>query len=87
MRGIKVSKDETDGLIERTSFMSDEIESKPCTKTKKVIDRGKRSKALSESIESIESSQVCLTQSKNVRSLIQQKICNQQNLNEGLKYM
>ena len=36
--------------------MSDEIESKPCTKTKKVIDRGKRSKTLSESIESIESS-------------------------------
>ena len=57
MRGVKVSKDKTvDGLIERTSFMSDEIESKPCTKTKKVIDRGKRSKTLSESIESIESS-------------------------------
>ena len=28
--------------------MLDEIESKPCTKTKKVIDRGKRSKMLSE---------------------------------------
>ena len=57
MRGVKVSKDKTlDGLIERTSFMSDEIESKPCTKRKKVIDRGKRSKTLSESIESIESS-------------------------------
>ena len=28
--------------------MLDEIESKPCTKLKKVIDRGKRSKTLSE---------------------------------------
>ena len=28
--------------------MLDEIESKPCTKTKKVMDRGKRSKTMSE---------------------------------------
>ena len=35
-----------DGLIERTSSMLDEIESKPCTKMKKMIDRGKKSKTL-----------------------------------------
>ena len=33
-----------DALIERTSFMLDEIASKPCIKAKKVIDRRKRSK-------------------------------------------
>ena len=39
-----------DELIEKTSSMFDEIESKTvhCAKTKKVIDRGKRSKTLSE---------------------------------------
>ena len=42
---IKILGDE---LIERTSSMLDEIEQKPCTKLKKVIDRGKRSKTLSE---------------------------------------
>ena len=37
-----------DGFIERTSSMLDEIESKLCITTKKVINRGKRSKTLSE---------------------------------------
>ena len=37
-----------DGLIERTSSMLDEIESRQRIMTKKVIDRGKRSKTLSE---------------------------------------
>ena len=37
-----------DGLIERTSSMLDEIESKTVHKAEKVIDRGKRSKTLSE---------------------------------------
>ena len=37
-----------DGLIERTSSMLDEIGSKTVHKLKKVIDRGKRSKTLSE---------------------------------------
>ena len=37
-----------DGLIERTLSMLDEMESKLCTTTKKVINRGKRSKTLSE---------------------------------------
>ena len=50
MMDAEVSKDETlaDGLIERTSSMLDEQNQKPGTKTKKVIDRGKRSKTLSE---------------------------------------
>ena len=37
-----------DGLIERTLSMLDEMESKLCTTTKKVINRGKRSKTLSD---------------------------------------
>ena len=37
-----------DGLIEGTSSMLDEIESKTVQKDKKVIIRGKRSKVLSE---------------------------------------
>ena len=37
-----------DELIEKTSSMFDEIESKTVQKTKKVINREKRSKALSE---------------------------------------
>ena len=37
-----------DELIERTSSMLEEIESKPSTKTKKVIDRRKRIKTMSE---------------------------------------
>ena len=37
-----------DELIERTSSMLDAIASKPCIKRKKVIDRGKRSKAMSQ---------------------------------------
>ena len=37
-----------DGLIERISSVLDKIESKTVHKTKKVIDRGKRSKTLSE---------------------------------------
>ena len=37
-----------DGLIKRTSSMLDETESKTAHKTKKVINRGKRSKPLSE---------------------------------------
>ena len=50
MMDVKVSKDKNlaDRLIERTSSMLDELESKTCTKTKKVTERGKRSKALSE---------------------------------------
>ena len=43
---IKTSKTNAlaDGLIERTSYMLDEIASKPCTKKKMVINRGKISK-------------------------------------------
>ena len=37
-----------DELIERTSSMLEEIESKPSTKTKKVIDRRNRIKTMSE---------------------------------------
>ena len=37
-----------DGLIEKTSSMLDEIESKTMHKDEEDIDRGKRSKALSE---------------------------------------
>ena len=37
-----------DGLIERISSVLDKIESKTVHKTKKVTDRGKRSKTLSE---------------------------------------
>ena len=37
-----------DGLIERTLSMLDEMESKLCITTKKVINRGKRSKTVSE---------------------------------------
>ena len=36
------------GLMERTSSMLDEMNQKPCTKTKKVINRGKRSRMLTE---------------------------------------
>ena len=52
---IEVSKPKTntfiaDGLIKRTSSMLDEIDSKTVhhIKTKKVMDRGKRSKTLTE---------------------------------------
>ena len=34
-------------LIERTSSKLDEIELKPCKKTKKMIDRGKRCRTMS----------------------------------------
>ena len=37
-----------DGLIERTSSMLDEIATKTAYKTKKVIDRGKKSETLNE---------------------------------------
>ena len=37
-----------DGLIERTSSMLDEIDSKTCIAAKKVVNRGKRSKTVSE---------------------------------------
>ena len=37
-----------DELIEKTSSKLDETASKPCIKTKNVIDRGKRSKTLNE---------------------------------------
>ena len=37
-----------DGLIERTSSMLDEMESKTVHNKKKMIDRGKRSTTLSE---------------------------------------
>ena len=37
-----------DGLIKGIPSMLDEIKSKPCITTKKAIDRGKRSKTLSE---------------------------------------
>ena len=45
MMDIKVSKDKTaDELIERTSPMLDEIESKTVHKDEKVIDRGSKVK-------------------------------------------
>ena len=62
---LKSPKTKTaDGLIERTSSMLDEIESKTCTKLKKVIDRGKRSKTLSE-VKPVKSV------SKNLRSFLE----------------
>ena len=43
MMDFKVSKDTlADGLIERTSSMLGEIESKMCITTKKVTNRGKK---------------------------------------------
>ena len=47
---VKFQKANTlaEGLITRISSMLDEIDQKPCTTIKNVIDRGKRSKALSE---------------------------------------
>ena len=52
MMYVKVSKDKhisrwVDGE-ERTSSMLNEIESNPCIQNKKVINRGKRSKTLSD---------------------------------------
>ena len=50
MMNVKFQKANTlaEGLITRISSMLDEIDQKPCTTIKKVIDRGKRSKTLSE---------------------------------------
>ena len=50
MMNVKFQKANTlaEGLITRISSMLDEIDQKPCTTIKNVIDRGKRSKALSE---------------------------------------
>ena len=47
---VKFQKANTlaEGLITRISSMLDEIDQKPCITIKKVIDRGKRSKTLSE---------------------------------------
>ena len=47
---VKFQKANTlaEGLITRISSMLDEIDQKPCITIKNVIDRGKRSKALSE---------------------------------------
>ena len=50
MMNVKFQKANTlaEGLITRISSMLDEIDQKPCITIKKVIDRGKRSKTLSE---------------------------------------
>ena len=60
MMDVKVSKDKNiaDGLIEGTSSMLDEIESKTVHKAEKVIDRGKRSKTLSE-VKPVENIRIC----------------------------
>ena len=47
-----------DGWVEGTSSVLDEINQKPCRKMKKVIDRGKRSKTLSE-VKQVENIRIC----------------------------